>query len=99
MITFTGDPIYIGDKRIFSNATTLLYDCLFRNDTSVVAVAYAQVSGEIIATFETAYTAAEVNAESTSETSYTGKFNQAVQQLEKARLEARNPSNTFTITL
>lgn len=40
-----------------------------------------------------------MNAESTSETSYTGEFNQAVQQLEKARLEARNPSNTFTITL
>ena len=99
MITFTGDPIYLGDKQLFDNSTELLLDMQYRNDTSVVATLYASVSGEIIHRYETAYTSATVNAETTTETSYTGKFKQAVHKLEKSRLEGLNPTNTFTITL
>lgn len=99
MITFTGDPIYLGDKQLFNNSTELLLDMQYRNDTSVVATLYASVSGEIIHRYETAYASATVNAETTTETSYTGKLKQAVHKLEKARLEGLNPTNTFTITL
>ncbi len=99
MITFTGDPIYLGDKQIFDNSTNLLIDSKRRNDASIIATVYAEVSGEVVHLFETAYTEATVNAVSVTETSIVGKFHQAIHELEKARLEGLNPANTFTITL
>jgi hypothetical protein len=99
MITFTGDPIFIGSKQIFDNSTELLIDAIFRVDTSVVAIIYARVSGEIIYRYETAYESATVDAETLSETDTAAMFNEAVHLLEKTRLEGLNPTNTFTITL
>jgi len=100
MITFTGDPIFLGDsKNIFQNTVELEIDCIFRADTSVVAKLYAIQTGTIIGQYETAYTSAQVDAETLSETDTAAMFNEAVHQLEKARLEAVNPTNTFTITL
>ena len=99
MITFTDGPIYLGDKRIFEDATELLLDVQHRADTSVVATLYARVSGEIIHKFETAYDAATVNAETVVATDITEMVNEAAHGLEVARLEGLNPSATFTITL
>ena len=102
MITFTGSNISLGaGKRVeyAPSGAELHYDCTLRADGSVLAALFAFVSGEIQDSLQFAYTAAAVNAETTTETTYTGKINQAIHKLEKARLEAINPSATFTITL
>ncbi len=101
MITFTGDPIFLGtgNKNIFANTVELHFDFIFRDDTSVVAILYAVATGTIIGTFETAYTSAQVDAETLSKTDTAAMFSEAVHQLEKTRLEGVNPTNTFTITL
>ena len=101
MITFTGDTIQIGDglKVFFDSSTELQIDILRRADTSVVAQMYAFKSGSQVGLYETAYTAAAIDSETPIETDYTAIINEIVHELEKARLEALNPTNTFTITL
>lgn len=102
MITFTGSSISLGaGPRIEVPTTTELhYDFTYRDDGSIVAHLFPKASdGTGIDPVQFAYDAATVNAVSVTETSITGKFNQAVHKLEKARLEALNGSATFTITL
>jgi len=101
MITFTGGTARISDatKRSYPTTVSLVFDTMLRADGSVVVILFVKDSDEIIDTFETAYSASTVNAETTTETTYTTKLNQAIHLLEKARLEAANGSITFTITL
>lgn len=101
MITFTGDPIQIGQalKVFFDNGTELHFDITYRNDTSVIARLHAFDSGSLIGIYETEYAAATIDAETPTETDYTAIINEIVHELEKARLEVLNPTNTFTITL
>lgn len=101
MITWTGSTIEIGDVAgaKYPIGLSIVLDAGYRNDTDVIATLYVQRGDAVVASFETAYPSATVNAETTTETTYTGKFNQAIHKLEKARLEALNPSATFTITL
>ena len=101
MITFTGDTIQIGDelKVFFDSSTELQIDILRRADTSVIAQMYAFKSGSQVGYYETAYAAVTIDSETPTETDYTAIINEIVHELEKARLEALNPTNTFTITL
>ena len=101
MITFTDDTIQIGDelKVFFDSSTELQIDILRRADTSVIAQMYAFKSGSQVGYYETAYAAVTIDSETPTETDYTAIINEIVHELEKARLEALNPTNTFTITL
>jgi hypothetical protein len=100
MITFTGDPIFLGDtKQLFDSDTDLYFDVLYRAEDTVIAILYAKNGDEVIGTYETEYSSANVNGETVSGTTYTEKINEAVHLLEKDRLETKNPTNTFTITL
>ena len=101
MITFTGGPVYLGDKRIFPDGTDLLIDCQARNGSDVVSTIYAQTDGEVVGKYETAYTIVDVDGQSVSETDITAMFREAVHLLEKQRLEdiSENSGATFTITL
>ena len=102
MTTFTGSDISLGaGPRVRIPTTTELhYDFTYRDDGSIVANLYPKSSdGSGIDVVQFAYTSAEVNAITVSETTITGKFNEAGHKLEKARLESGNPSATFTITL
>jgi len=100
MITFTGDPIFLGDtKQLFDSDTDLYFDILYRAEDSIVAILYAKNGNELIGKYETKYETSTVNAETVSGTTYTEKLNEAVHLLEKDRLETKNPTNTFTITL
>jgi len=100
MITFTGDPIFLGNaKQLYDSDTDLYFDILYRSEDSIVAILYAKNGDELIATNETKYETSKVNAETVSGTTTTEKLNEAIHLLEKDRLETLNPSNTFTIIL
>ena len=99
MITFTGDPIQLGEdlKVFFDDSTELSIDTVLRADGSVVAQMYAFKDGSPIGIYESRYAAATVDSETPTETDTTAILSEVIHKLEKARLEALNPTATFTI--